>query len=342
MIKRDKVPQPSVPYAFLVDDKVGYIAMTGGFTYSTFVEFETALNNLKAAGAQSLVLDLRGNTGGIFDTAVEVAEKFLPAGTDIVTQRGRYPYLDRKWRSANKNPETMPLVLLVDGNTASASEILAAALQDNDRAIIVGEKTFGKGLVQTVLDLPDGSGLTLTAARYYTPSGRSIQRDYSDSGLYEYFTQTNRAELVEKAEYAARTATGRKVYGGDGIAPDRETAPRRPSGAEDRMIDEAFHFAVEKLRSASFRESVRQDVIFSRPVVDEGLLGEFLAKLPAPSAPSAEAAQDQLAYFLALGAFGDEAAAAQQIIADPVVTAAIEEFPRARTLASAAQAARKH
>jgi carboxyl-terminal processing protease len=338
---REKVAQSSVPYSFMIDGEVGYIAMTGGFTYSTFVEFETALNNLKAAGARSLILDLRGNSGGVFDTAVEVAEKFLPAGADIVTQRGRYPYQDRKWRSGNKQPESMPLVLLIDGRTASASEIVAGAMQDNDRALLVGEKSFGKGLVQNVLDLPDGSGLTLTAARYYTPAGRSIQRDYSDSGLYEYFTQTNRSALIEKAEFAAMTVTNRRVYGGDGIAPDRKALPIAVTPEEDRLVDEAFHFAVRTLRDPQTREAIRQNVLFGRPVADDALLGEFLAEVDGLQSNTVTASRDHLAYFLALGAFGDDAAAAQQVIADPVVKAAIEEIPRAKLLMEAAKGARR-
>ena len=139
---------------------------------------------------RSLILDLRGNGGGIVDQAVKVAAKFLPAGTEILTQRGRAKIDNRVWRSANASAETVPLVVLVNENTASASEIVAGAFQDNDRALIVGEKTFGKGLVQSVIDLPGHTGMTLTAAGYLTPSGRSIQRDYSKMDLYDYFNHT--------------------------------------------------------------------------------------------------------------------------------------------------------
>ena len=144
----------------------------------------------------SLVIDLRGNGGGIFDQAVEIAEYFLPAGAVIVSQDARDQGDTRTWRSANQAPEKLPVAVLVDGSTASASEILAGALQDNDRALIVGERTFGKGLVQNVYDLKSGAGIALTAARYYTPAGRSIQRDYSDA-VYRLFQHTEKAVLTD-------------------------------------------------------------------------------------------------------------------------------------------------
>jgi carboxyl-terminal processing protease len=219
-IKRNRVPQPSLPDAYLLRAGVGYADLTQGFNYTTAEELNAAMKELHAQGMKSLILDLRGNSGGILDQAVKVAEKFLPAGSQIVSQRGRFRIDNRQWNSANKNPETMPLVLLVDENSASASEIVAGALQDFDRAMIVGEKTFGKGLVQSVINLPYGSGLTLTTARYYTPSGRSIQRDYENSGNYDYFNHKVILTAQEKNKTPSRTVTGRKVFGGDGILPD--------------------------------------------------------------------------------------------------------------------------
>ncbi|MGB5015106.1 MAG: S41 family peptidase, partial [Pyrinomonadaceae bacterium] len=175
-LRRGPVPQPSIPDAYIIRPGIGYIALTDGFNYTTNDEFNSAMLRLKRQGMRSLVLDLRGNPGGIVDQAVKVVEKFLPVRSVIVTQKGRSRLDNRVWRSTNPTPETMPLVVLVDENSASASEIVAGAMQDQDRALIVGERTFGKGLVQSVLDLPAGSGLTLTTARYLTPAGRSIQR----------------------------------------------------------------------------------------------------------------------------------------------------------------------
>src|SRR5215203_441307 len=218
-LKRDRVFQPTLPNYFIVRDGVAYIDLTEGFSHTTSGEFAAALKELHRRGMTSLILDLRANSGGILDQAVKTAEEFLPAGSTIISQRGRSPIDNREWRSANRNPETIPLVVLVDGDTASASEVVAGALQDNDRALIVGRTTFGKGLVQNVLDLPMGSGLTLTTARYYTPSGRSIQRTYSGTGMYDYFNHRSAGtETGPKPE--AHTVTNRVVFGGNGITPD--------------------------------------------------------------------------------------------------------------------------
>ncbi|MEQ1923471.1 MAG: S41 family peptidase, partial [Pyrinomonadaceae bacterium] len=208
-IRRGRVSQPSIPDAYILRPGVGYIELSEGFNYTTSDEFDTAIRSLKQQGMRSLVLDLRNNGGGIVDQAVKVAEKFLPAGTLILSQKGRSRIDNREWRSTNTNPETMPLVVLVNEDTASASEIVAGAFQDNDRAMIVGYKTFGKGLVQSVLDLPGNTGLTLTTARYLTPSGRSIQRDYSKIDLYDYFKHTQTAAGAVAPSIAMRTVTDR-------------------------------------------------------------------------------------------------------------------------------------
>jgi len=245
-IRRGPVAQPSIPDAYMIRPGVGYVAMTEGFNYTTSDEFNTALRSLTKQGMRSLVLDLRNNPGGIVDQAVKVAEKFLPAGSVIVTQKGRSRLDNRVWRSANPNPETMPLVVLVDQNSASASEIVAGALQDQDRALIIGEKTFGKGLVQSVLDLPNGSGLTLTSARYLTPSGRSIQRDYTKIGLYDYYNHgTAPSAGIDKPYFEARTVTNRKVFGGDGILPDEQLKLPEMTPREITLLDPMFFFVRE-------------------------------------------------------------------------------------------------
>ncbi|MDH3530519.1 MAG: S41 family peptidase, partial [Acidobacteriota bacterium] len=217
IMRRNRVPQPSIADAYLLRDRVGYIDLTSGFNYTTERELKIALQGLTAQGMNSLIIDLRDNTGGILEQAVFVAEKFLPKGRPIVSQRGRFANEHRVWVSRNRFPVQIPIVVLVNEETASASEIVAGALQDHDRAVVVGTKTFGKGLVQSVIDLPNGAGLTLTTAKYYTPSGRLIQRDYSGS-LYDYYR--HRENRFPKARTARRTVTGRMVYGGDGITPD--------------------------------------------------------------------------------------------------------------------------
>ena len=254
--KRTKLLETSIPSAFIFEDRTGYIALTEGFNYSTADEFFSAFQTLRAGGMTSLLIDLRGNGGGIMDQAIRIAERFLPAGRLIVSQRGRNSSEDRVWRSNSLKPETLPLVVLVDENTASASEIFAGAMQDNDRAVIVGSRTFGKGLIQDVISLEDGSGLVLTSERYYTPSGRSIQREYSDGHLYDYFRQLERGTLIGKAQFAARTAGGRTVYGGDGIQPD-VVVPTKAWTAKDLADYEAAFFEAHE---SSLDNSATQNI----------------------------------------------------------------------------------
>jgi carboxyl-terminal processing protease len=245
-IRRNRVAQPSIPDAYLLRKGIGYVDLSEGFNYTTLEELNVALKDLREQGMTSLILDLRENPGGILEQAVRVAEKFLPSGNTIVTQRGRFPIDNRIWKSANNSAESMPLVVLVNNGSASASEIVAGAFQDYDRALIVGETTFGKGLVQSVLNLPYGSGLTLTTAKYYTPSGRSIQRDYSSGNLYDYYNHKAVLTEKEKSLYASKTVTGRKIYGGDGITPDEIVAAAAPlNETQIRLIDPMFFFARE-------------------------------------------------------------------------------------------------
>src|SRR4030095_4280751 len=159
-ITRDVVPQPSIPDAYMIKPGVGYIDMTRGFNYSTTDELLDALQQLHSRGATSLVLDLRNNPGGFLDQAIHVAEVFLPYGQLILTQKGRNGLRDNTYESRNRNADPIPLVILINENTASASEIVAGAMQDHDRALIVGQTSFGKGLVQSIIPLDYGAGLT--------------------------------------------------------------------------------------------------------------------------------------------------------------------------------------
>lgn len=248
-ITRDAVPQPSVPDAYLLKPGVGYVDMTRGFNYSTTDELREALATLHSKGATSLVLDLRNNTGGFLDQAIYVAEVFLPQGQVILTQKGRNGFRDPK--SRNKSADPIPLVILINENTASASEIVAGAMQDHDRALIVGETSFGKGLVQSIIPLESGGALTLTSAKYYTPAGRLIQRDYSGGGFYDYYTHggSKRLELkpgdTKPAGPEKKTDTGRPVYEGGGIAPDEPVNARTITAAQRRLLNPVFAFARE-------------------------------------------------------------------------------------------------
>jgi carboxyl-terminal processing protease len=240
-ITRDSVPQPSVPDAYLLKPGVGYVDMTRGFNYSTTDELKDALDMLHSKAATSLVLDLRNNTGGFLDQAIRVAEVFLPMGQLILTQKGRNGLRDNTPKSRNKSADPIPLVILVNEGTASASEIVAGAMQDHDRALIVGETTFGKGLVQSIIPLDYGGALTLTSAKYYTPSGRLIQRNYSGGGFYDYYTHggSKRLDLKPEEERPTgpekKTDTGRLVYEGGGIAPDEPVKSRTFTAAQRRI-----------------------------------------------------------------------------------------------------------
>ena len=247
-ITRDAVPQPSVPDAYIIRPGVGYIDMTRGFNYDTAQGLQDALDFLKARGMNALVLDLRNNPGGFLEQAIHVAETFLPAGQPILTQKGRDGLNNRTYTSTNNDPERTPLVILVNDFTASASEIVAGAMQDHDRALIVGQTSFGKGLVQSIIPLEYGAGLTLTSAKYYTPSGRLIQRDYSDGGFYNYISKGGMLRDMNQSKPtgpASRTDTGRPVYGGGGITPDEPVEPARFTPIQDRLRMPAFFFARE-------------------------------------------------------------------------------------------------
>lgn len=230
-IIRDAVPQPSVNEAYMIRPGVGYISMRGNFTNTTYNEFVAAMRDLKGAGMQQLVIDLRDNGGGLVMQAYRVANAFLSEGQTIFTQRGRIEIVNERYPAQNRNPDRSPVVILVNRSTASASEILAGALQDHDRALIVGENTFGKGLVQNPFQLDHGSMLLLTIAKYQTPSGRQIQRDYSNGDLYSYLTdggslRDENAAATKPKGPESKTDTGRSVFSGGGIDPDVLVKPR--------------------------------------------------------------------------------------------------------------------
>lgn len=252
-IVRDAVSTPSIPEAYILKPGIGYIAMTGGFNRTTFSEFTAAMKELKAAGMKDLVLDLRGNGGGLVNQAYWVANTFLREGQAIFTQKGRAQGRPQTYASDNRSPDLTPLIVMINGSTASASEILAGALQDHDRALIVGENSFGKGLVQNPYPLEYGSMLLLTIAKYETPSGRLIQKDYSDGNLYDYYTNGGSFEDDEKIKTPtgpeSRTDSGRVVYGGGGIAPDVEIESARIASARGRyqqkLVDPIFSFVLK-------------------------------------------------------------------------------------------------
>lgn len=253
-IERDDIPIESIRVALLVEPDVGLIRI-GNFTSTTADELDLAVSQLTERGMRKLILDLRNNPGGLLDQAVQVSERFIPAGKLVVYTRGRIPGSNQDY-VAKRGVErvNLPMIVLVDRSSASASEIVSGAVQDHDRGLVVGETTFGKGLVQRVIPLRDGGALAVTTAKYYTPAGRLIQRDYSDLEEYYLSRADDDLEVPEDLERTDQegeqevfyTASGRKVFGGGGIRPDYIVKSEHASEILSRMIRQnvIFDFAV--------------------------------------------------------------------------------------------------
>ncbi|HKR10556.1 MAG TPA: S41 family peptidase [Pyrinomonadaceae bacterium] len=266
-IVREAVPLPSIRNSYMIRPGTGYIGLTGGFQRSSDEELSKAMKRLQEQGMRQLILDLRGNPGGLLDQAIDVASEFLPRGQVIVSVKGRTEYSEPiVYKSTGSDPASMPLVILINRNTASASEIVAGAIQDHGRGLIVGETSFGKGLVQRIFQLPFNTGLTLTTARYYTPYGRSLQRDYSSGSIYDYYTRHDPNETPATPPSAngprnletplaiasptphphngpgVQTAVGRVFYGGGGITPDIEIKEPLNTPQRLRIAEAVFHF----------------------------------------------------------------------------------------------------
>jgi len=244
-VTRAFVPLPSITNSFMIGNGVGYVNLQRGFNTTTADEMSEALSSLHDQGMTSLILDLRSNRGGLVDQAWKVANDFLYRGQKVVSMRGRPAvFPSRDLAASNAKPDESPMVVLINRGTASAAEIVAGALQDHDRARLVGENSFGKGLVQSVYTLKDGSGLTLTAGKYYTPSGRLIQRDYSNRSFYDYYLQRGDKEQLQLHHPEEKhTDAGRPVYGGDGIQPDVEVkVPSHEVEMERVWIEPIFAF----------------------------------------------------------------------------------------------------
>lgn len=243
-ITRGSIPVKSVDVAYMVNDTIGYVKVNT-FGMNTYDEFMAALKSLENQGMKKLIVDLRSNVGGILPIAIKMINEFLPAQSLILYTQGKASPRSDYYSNGKGSYQQLPLVIMIDENSASASEIFAGAIQDNDRGTIVGRRSFGKGLVQEQRILPDGSALRLTVARYYIPSGRSIQRPY-DKGKNEYYgdlsNRIRHGELEEKdsihfdEKLKYQTLGGRTVYGGGGIMPD-VFVPVDTNGVSKYLID---------------------------------------------------------------------------------------------------------
>jgi carboxyl-terminal processing protease len=363
-IIRDGVPYPSIRNYFMLRDEIGYIGLTGGFQETTARELDEAISNLKKQGMKKLILDLRNNPGGLLPQAVEVASRFIPQGKVIVSVKGRSQYAKSgELFSTGNKVENFPLVVLINGASASASEIVAGAIQDYGRGLIVGTESFGKGLVQKVFSLPMGTGLTLTTARYYTPFGRSLQRDYSNGSIYEYYVhhiegETNqknkdeqtREEQVKDKKQAVVTAGGRVFYGGQGIIPDVKVEPLEFNSLRYRINEAIFYFTrllvagkIEGLESYKVEKAKNVTVVQPNEFpVTEKLLNAFRSFVEGDKSYglTSESISKDLDYVkvrlrqeIVTANYSSEAGAQVFLEIDPQLLKAIEVIPEAAKLA---------
>ncbi|MCP3960278.1 MAG: S41 family peptidase [bacterium] len=336
-ITRAEIPQNTVRYAYMMTPETGYIRLTD-FSRSTTREVKEALDKLEGEGMKQLILDLRSNGGGLLDQTVAVSRFFVPERSSIVETRGRLRDSHQSFLSDESDEMLdIPLVVLVNNGTASAAEILAGAIQDHDVGLVVGEPTWGKGLVQTVYNLSYGTGIALTTAKYYTPSGRLIQRDYSSyyDYYYNHFGDDDEEDTPEVAldslEY--QTDLGRKVYGGGGIAPDELVEmPDGPIGLQPLFAENAFfEFAVdyharEKIAEESWQPPEGFVDEFRQWTVDEEILtGEEIDEILADE-QARDFTRRQIHSDIFTAAFGTEAA--HQVVArgDVQIQAALDLF----------------
>jgi carboxyl-terminal processing protease len=359
-IVRDEIPIFSVPYSFMLNDKVGYVRMTR-FSATTSDELAQSIDKLETQGLEQLVLDLRGNSGGYLNEAIEVADMFLPSARKIVYTRGRLADSSEDYFTTGRGRFTdPPLIILVDHGSASASEIVSGAVQDWDRGMIIGTTTFGKGLVQRQYRLKNGAALLLTVARYYTPSGRLIQRDYSDRDEYLTadldeaeleFEEAVKADSVDRQQY--RTAGDRTVYGGGGIAPDVHVDIPYPNAEIANELGNKrafFDFATQY--SATHRMQKGGDFTqFLRTFdIDDSGMGEFRRFLDGRSiaydadslSVHADIVKRAIKAEVARNLWGENERYHVLIEADPELQEALTYFPAAQMMAARVQAGPLH
>lgn len=342
-IVRAAIPTNSISNVLMVKPGIGYIRIKD-FTYTTVRELDDAVAKLKREGMQKLILDLRANPGGLLDAAVGVSDHFIDKGSMIVYTKGRTPDSAQELVAPGKHERiNMPLVILINRGSASASEIVAGAVQDHDRGLVVGETSWGKGLVQSVYPLQYGAGLALTTSKYFTPSGRNIQRDYS-SVIDYYIADETAAELPLSQRKVYLTDTGRKVYGGGGITPDVIVKQRELTRVTQllEVRSAIFNFAVEYV--AKHPETSR-DVEVTQPVLDEFVryaaakeiaTREEIEKALA-NAVDREFVSRALRAEIVAARFGYDASYPIRLQGDDQVAKAIELLPESEKLASQAE-----
>jgi carboxyl-terminal processing protease len=352
-VVRDEVNITTVQAAFMVDKETGYVKLDQ-FTETSDRELGDALQKLSATGMKKLVFDLRENPGGALDQAIRIANRFLPKGDLIVYTRGRVPNANQNYIATEASDYThLPIVTLVNRNSASASEIVSGALQDHDRALIVGETTFGKALVQSVYPISEQAGVAVTTGRYYTPSGRLIQRPW-DGTFDEYLTYTLRdqtsGERQHKATDLKLTDAGRKVYSGGGVEPDKFVVGAGMEGFNPTRFGRLL-FARQEFANFADQFRAEGDTRFSdankgkKPIargftVDDKMLADFKATLATRKVKIDEEsfAKDDLFiramihFEIDRALFTMEEARRNLIAKDPQAQFALAQFPEAEHL----------
>jgi carboxyl-terminal processing protease len=334
-VVRDEIPRYSVDVHFLIKPGIGYMHVAS-FSETTESEVQSALDEF--GPLQGLIFDLRGNPGGLLSEGVGVADKFLKKGSVIVSHHGRASQ-EKIYRAAKGNGgKEYPLVVLVNRGSASAAEIVAGAIQDHDRGLIVGETTFGKGLVQTVYPLSENTGLALTTAKYYTPSGRLIQREYEGLSLYDYYFNRDEAKdntvAPSKNKEVKVTESGRTVYGGGGITPDEKIEANKPNKFQTHLLQKyaffnfAKHFLVNRHIDKNFQ-------------VEDTVLSEFRKFLDSQKIEFSEKdlmdtndwLRANIKAEIFTSEFGQEQGQRVRAEADPQVLKALDFLPKAKELA---------
>src|SRR5690242_4181479 len=341
-VMRDEIPHHAVDLAFEVKPGIGYIRLSG-FNEKTDGELGDAMKQLNASTLDGLVLDMRENRGGLLDEAIAVSDMLLDKNQLIVSHRGRTSAERRYYAVRGNRGNNMPLVILVNGNSASATEIVSGAVQDHDRGVIVGETTFGKGLVQTVQPLSENTGLALTIARYYTPSGRLIQRDYKSVSLYEYHYER---KVPERPTEVRLTDSGRQVTGGGGIAPDITVHEPQLNRFQLALLRADVFYPFENSVGGFTRHYLATRPTITKDfAVDDAVMADFRKFLASRNvrytepelAENLDWVKRKIKQEVFVSTFGQQEGFKVQLEADPQLIAAVDAVPQARALYASAR-----
>lgn len=334
---RDEIAKFTISNAFLIRPRIGYIKLES-FAETTGAELREALKKLDVKNLDGMVFDLRNNPGGLLQEAIEVCETFLQKGQMIVETRGRTRGSNRPYASQRINNDNLfPLVVLINAQSASASEIVAGAIQDHDRGLIVGQTSFGKGLVQSVYPLSKNAGIALTTQKWYTPSGRLIQRDYSQISQFDYYN--HRETTSAKKDDIKRSDIGRVVYGGGGVTPDYVVEEPRVNDFQDLMVK---RFAIYTFVRDYLAKNPPIDASFQ---VSDALIAEFRQHIGKRGIEitdkdfqdNRDYLKRMIRYEIFYNRLGVADAARALLEGDPLVVKGVELIPEAKDLASKAR-----